>query len=86
MVGEGMTLACQSGMEQEAARPYNQVTQKGNSEDLIVSIAATTDDALDTQPHKQEVCQGIDNLCGVNGRIVVLLTKRLLVSLIFCTE
>lgn len=67
-----MVLAFQSGMEQEATGSYNEVTQKGNGEDLIVSIAATTDNALDTQPHKQEICQGIDNLCGVNGRIVVL--------------
>jgi hypothetical protein len=59
-------------MEQETARSYNQIAQKGNGEDLVVSISATADDALDTQPHKQEVCQGIDNLCGINGRIVIL--------------
>lgn len=67
-----MTLAFQSGMEQKTARSYNQIAQKGNSEDLVVSISATADDALDTQPHEQEVCQGIDNLCGINGRIVIL--------------
>lgn len=67
-----MTLAFQSGMEQEASHSYNQVAQKGDCEDLIVSIAAATDDALDTQPHKQEICQGVDNLRRIHGRIVVL--------------
>jgi len=37
-----------------------------------MSIAATADDTLDAQPHKQQVGQGVDNLGGVNGRIVVL--------------
>lgn len=43
-------------MKQEATRSYDQIAQKGNGEDLVVSIAATADDALDTQPHKQEIC------------------------------
>ncbi len=47
-----MTLAFQCGMEQETAHSHNHVAQKGDCEDLIVSIAAATDDSLDTQPHK----------------------------------
>lgn len=73
-------------MEQETARPYNQIPQEGNGEDLVMSISATADDALDTQPHEQEVCQGIDNLCGINGRIVVLKTKEFRLVLILQVE
>lgn len=62
-------------MEQEAAHSHNQVAQKGDCEDLIVSIAAATNDALDAQPHKQEICQGVDNLRRIHGRIVVLKNK-----------
>lgn len=35
-------------------------------------MPATTQNSLDPEPHKQQVRQGIDDLGGVDGRIVVL--------------
>jgi len=70
-----MTLAFQCGMEQEAAHSHNEVAQKRNCEDLIVSIETATYDSLDTQPHKCEIRQGVDNLRRIHGRIVVLKSK-----------
>ena len=71
-----LVLAFQGGVEQEAAGADKQVSQEGNQEDLIMSIAATADNTLNTQPHKHEVRQGIDDLGGVGSRIVILKAVR----------
>jgi hypothetical protein len=59
-------------VKEEAAGADKQVSQEGNQEDLVMSIAATADNTLDTQPHKHEVRQSVDNLGGVRSRIIVL--------------
>lgn len=59
-------------MEQEAARADYKIATESDQEDLIMSVATTADDALDTQPHEKQVGQGVDDLGGVNGGIVVL--------------
>jgi hypothetical protein len=35
-------------------------------------ISPTAPDALESKPHKQEICHTIDDFGGVDGRIVVL--------------
>lgn len=59
-------------MEKEATRPHNQVATEGDQENLIVLVSAAAQDALDAQPHEQQVRHGIDDLCRVRGGIVVL--------------
>lgn len=70
--GRVESLAFKGGVKQEAAGADYQVSQEGNQEDLIMSIAATADNTPDTQPHKHEIRQGIDDLGSVGSRIVIL--------------
>jgi hypothetical protein len=71
-----MSLTFEGRVEEEAARPDNQISSKGDHEDLIVSMAQTAADALDSEPHKQQVGQGVDDLGGVDGGIVVLFSSN----------
>lgn len=65
-------LAFKSRMEQKAPCPHHQVSDEGNEEDRIMFIPYTTDDALDSEPYEHQVRQGVDDLGGVDGSIVVL--------------
>lgn len=64
-------------MEEEAASSNNQVTDKGDEEDVVMTVLYTVVDATEGQPDKQEVGQGVDNLGRVDGGIVVLVLVRL---------
>lgn len=66
-------------MEEETPSPDDEISQIRDFEDIVVAMAATTEEPFDSEPHKQQVGQGIDNLGGVDGRIVVL-SKGKLVS------
>lgn len=59
-------------MEQEAPGANDEITAVSDEEDLIMLMPATAQDSLDTEPHKQQIGQGIDDFGGVDGRIVVL--------------
>lgn len=59
-------------MEEKTARANHQISAESDQEDLVMLIAATADDPLDAQPHEEQVGQGIDNLGGVDGGIVIL--------------
>lgn len=59
-------------MEQKTARANQQIPAESDQEDLVMLIAATADDPLDTQPHEEQIGQGIDHFGGVDGGIVIL--------------
>lgn len=59
-------------MEQEAPGANDKITAVGDKENLVMLMPATAQNSLDAEPHKQQVGQGIDDLGGVDGRIVVL--------------
>ena len=59
-------------MEQETSGANDEVTTIGHKEYLIMFVSATAEDSLDTQPHKQQIGQSIDDLGSVDGRIVIL--------------
>lgn len=59
-------------MEEKAPCPDYQVTKQRNGEDLVMSIATTAEDALDSQPHEHQIREGIHDLSGILGGIVVL--------------
>ena len=59
-------------MKQEAACSDDKVAVVGHLEDCIVPIAPAALDALYAQGHEQKVCEGVDDLGGVDGSIVVL--------------
>lgn len=59
-------------MKREAAATNHDIAYKCNQEDCVVAIFEAITDALDTQSHKQKVCEGVDNLSAVNGRVVIL--------------
>lgn len=64
-------------MEEEAASSNNQVTDKGDKEDAVMTILDAVVDATEGQPDKQKVGQGVYNLSRVDGSIVVLVLVRL---------
>lgn len=64
-------------MEQEAPGSDYQISSKGDKEDLVVAMAQTTANTLDTEPHEQQVRHGIDNLGGIDGSIVVLSSSNM---------
>lgn len=66
------TLTFECRVEQETPRSDDEVPAECYQEDLVVSIAATTANTLDSKPHKQQVGQGVNDLSGVDGSIVVL--------------
>lgn len=59
-------------MEQETAGADNKIATESDQKDLIMSIATTAKNTLDAQPHEEQVGQGVDDLCRVNGGIVIL--------------
>ena len=59
-------------MEEEAACSHHEVSQQSNTEDLIMSISTTAENALNTEPHKHQVRQGVHDLGRIWGGIVVL--------------
>lgn len=59
-------------MKQKAASAYHQIAKKSYHEDLVMLVAAAADNSPNSQCHKQQVCQRIDNLGRVYGRIVIL--------------
>ena len=65
-------LAFQRRVKKEATRSHDQVATEGDQENLIVLVSPAAQDALDAQPHEQQVRHGIDDLCRVRGGIVVL--------------
>ena len=75
--GPSRVLTFQSGMEEETAGSDNQVTNKGDKEDVVVPILYAVVDAAEGQPDKEKVGQGVDNLSRVDGSIVVLVLVRL---------
>lgn len=59
-------------MKEETPRPDDKISAKRDKEDRIMSISTTAEHALDTKPHEQQVCQGVDDFGRVDRRIVVL--------------
>lgn len=59
-------------MEQEASGADEQVATESDEENMVMLVTEATQNALDAQPHEHEVCQGIDDLSGVDSGIVVL--------------
>lgn len=66
------TLAFEGRMEQETPGANDKITTVGDEENLVMLMPATAQNSLDPEPHKQQVGQCIDDLGGVDGRIVVL--------------
>ena len=59
-------------MEQEAPGANDEITAIGDEENLVMFMSATAQNSLNAEPHKQQVGQGIDDLGGVDGSIVIL--------------
>lgn len=67
-------------MEEKAASANNQVANKGDEEDLVVSVFQTIVYSPKSQPDKEKVGQGVDYLGRVDGGIVILLSVNLMVQ------
>lgn len=52
----------ESRVEEETPRAHHEITTIGNQEDLVMLMATTAQNALDPEPHKQQVGQGVDDL------------------------
>jgi hypothetical protein len=48
-------LAFQGRVEEKAPCPDYQITKQRNGKDLVMSIATTAEDALDSKPHEHQV-------------------------------
>jgi len=59
-------------MEKEAAGSDEQVANEGHKEYLVMAISQTTADTLKREEHEQQIGQRVDNLSGIDGRVVVL--------------
>lgn len=59
-------------MEEKAPGSNNEIATVRDEEDLVMLVSNTTPDALDAEPHKQQVGEGVDDFGGVDGRIVIL--------------
>jgi hypothetical protein len=67
-------------VEQETPRSHDEIPQISDFEDSIMSMTTTTEEPFDTKPHEQQVGQGVDDLGGVFGGIVVLMGRLRTVS------
>lgn len=63
-------------MEEEAACSNEQIANKRHKKYPIVVVRETVVNALESKRHEQQICQCIDNLGRVNGRIVVLVGQQ----------
>lgn len=59
-------------MEEEAAGAYQKVSKEADQENGIVSMFAAGLNAEKGEVGEEEVCEGVDNLGRVVGRIVFL--------------
>jgi len=59
-------------MEKEAAGSDEQVANEGHKEYPVMAISQTTANTLGREEHEQQVGQRVDNLGGIDGRIIVL--------------
>lgn len=59
-------------MEKEAPSPHDKITTISDEENLIMLVPAATHNPPNTEPHKQQVGQGVDDLGRINCRIVIL--------------
>lgn len=62
-------------MEEEAARPDEQVADKADEENGVVAIFAAGSDAQVGEVDEEEVREGVDYLRGVGSRVVILTTE-----------
>lgn len=69
------TLTFKRAMERKTATANHDIAYKSNQENGIMAIFKAVPDALNAKGHKQEVCEGVDNLRAVNGSIVVLCSR-----------
>lgn len=67
-------------MKPEASRSNNQIANKGNEKDCIMSILQAVAYALGRQVHEQKIGKGVDKLGDVVSDNIVLAT----VSSLFC--
>jgi hypothetical protein len=68
----GTTLTFKRAMERKTATANHDITYESNQEDGIMAIFKAVPDPLNTEGHKQEVREGVDDLGTVNGSIIVL--------------
>lgn len=59
-------------MEQEASGADEQIPEEGDLEDRVMSMLPAVQDSFHTKIQEQEIGEGIDDLCGINGGIIVL--------------
>jgi hypothetical protein len=69
---EGQTLTLKRAMECKAATANHNIAYESNQEDGIVTILEAISNSLNAKGYEQEVGERVDNLCAVNGSIVVL--------------
>lgn len=62
-------------VEEEAARPDEQVANKADEEDGVVAMFAAGSDAQVGEVDEEEVREGVDYLGGVGSRVVILTTE-----------
>lgn len=63
-------------MEEEAARPDEQVADKADEEDGVVAMFAAGSDAQVGEVDEEEVREGVDYLGGVGSRVVILTMEQ----------
>jgi hypothetical protein len=59
-------------VKRETSAANNEVSNEGYEEDGIVSISQAVGDAPECKIYKDKVREGVDNLGGVGGRVVIL--------------
>lgn len=67
-----MQLAFEGRVEQEAPEPDQKVPEERDLEDRVMAVPPTAANTLDPEIHEQQVREGVHDLRGVDGRIVVL--------------
>jgi hypothetical protein len=63
-------------VEEEAATSDQNVSEKRNLEDRIVAIFSATENSFDTKPEEEQIGESIDDLCEIDGGIVILLGRE----------
>jgi hypothetical protein len=63
----------EGGVEEEATRPDDQVADEGEQEDAVMGLLEAVGDAAVGEVDEEQVGEGVDDLGGVFGGVVVLL-------------
>ena len=59
-------------MKEEASSAHEQVSNKGNEENIIMTIFSAALNTKEREIHEEEVREGVYYLSSIRGRVVIL--------------